>query len=233
MPASVSRCLRDGHGPAPAAVLLSHGRHWMSRGSQRGPAHLPGSISRARWRQTARQRPASKRPHRDHPEIQFGRQWQNTPLGVALERVVGHLDRVDPSRAHDLLELVERTGRVMRGPEKPNPARPHAPLPTTQAARASGRDCAPAPSRLAHQRTPAGPGTGLALGHRTRPDLRRYQSVTPTVSQRPAQHSLRPPIHRRGIKHTRAALPHRIDRRRLHRPRRPNRHRRSARSQAR
>src|SRR5205807_10310694 len=47
---------------------------------------------------------------------------KGAPLGVALKWVVGHRDRVDAAREHDLLQRVERAGRVVRRAEESDPS---------------------------------------------------------------------------------------------------------------
>ena len=142
------------------------------------------------------QRSAAERPHRDDTKVQFGRQRQDAPLRLALERVVGHLDRVDAPGAHDLLQLAERAGRVVRRAQKADPV--PGPLvlqpvevlpPADEIVHLLEIDAAAEELEL---------GVELAAGLRPRagPDLRGDKRLAATVAKHPAQHALGPPVHR-------------------------------------
>src|SRR5207237_5513506 len=82
--------------------------------AQRPGRHLPSREPRTR---------AAERPHRDHGDVELGRERQQLALAFTLERVERQLYGLKPSRAQRQRKLGERRRRIMGDPEQLDPAR--------------------------------------------------------------------------------------------------------------
>jgi hypothetical protein len=145
---------------------------------------------------------AAQRPHRDHTEIDLGGEWQDPFLCFALNRVVGHLDRVDPAGSHHPLELAERRGLVVRRSEQPNVARLSLAfepiqtlLPGDQVVHLFEVHPPGEPTELSLELVPG-------LGGRGRPDLGGDKGLVPPLSERSPEHSFSPAVHGRRVDDT-------------------------------
>jgi hypothetical protein len=140
-----------------------------------------------------------ERTHHHHPEAELVRGGEDPALHVALPRVVRDLHRGDPPGAHDLLELLESRGTVVRGthgshqPLLPEPLE-HGELlrPGQQVVHLVQVD----PTAEPLERPP---GLRAPLGRVRGPHLRGYQGgIAPPLEGRP-QHPLGLAVHRRRV----------------------------------
>jgi hypothetical protein len=143
----------------------------------------------------------AERTHGQDPEAELPRQREDPRSGLALARVPGDLDRVDPAGSHHELKLVERAGIVVRGTEQPDPSRVSLSLhplevlgPSHQVVHLFQVDDPPVGRELALELHPP-------LLHRGGPDLRRDDPLGALVPHRAPEHTLGASVHRRGVDH--------------------------------
>src|SRR5204862_6236735 len=116
---------------------------------------------------------APERTHDHDAEPEIRGEWEEPPLDVALPRVVGDLDRLDPPGSHHLGELLERRGAVVGRAEQADAPRRallleprQVPLPADQVVDLLELDVTAEVRELVGELTPS-----LVTGGR--PDLRR------------------------------------------------------------
>src|SRR3954470_5635947 len=149
--------------------------------------------------------------HDDDAQAELLRERKDPPLDIALQGVVGHLDRIYPSASHHLLELLEGGALVVRRAEETDAVL----LPFVLEPREVLLPC----DEVVHllEVHPAREVAELRLELeaplllRGRPDLRRDEDVVAAAVDSLAEHLLGAAVHRRGVEEARAAFVRGLD----------------------
>src|SRR5829696_9859093 len=146
-----------------------------------------------------------ERPHDDHAQAELLSERKDRPLDVALQGVVGHLDRVDPPTSHHSFELLEGGALVVRRAEEAHAVlllfvlEPREVLlPGDEVVHLLEVHTAPEVVELRLE-------LEASLLLRGRPDLRRDEDVVPVAVDRLAEDLFGAAVHRRRVEDARSA----------------------------